>query len=357
VSHLDSDHVSGLDDLLARTQAKVVVLPYLEPFELLMIIARATAEESVTGTMVGLVGDCAGWFSARGVETIIFVQSGEEEGGGEEGGEAVFPEGPNAPDAARVLGLDLEVLRRVGRPLGTKKGSDTELLVLPQSIPLQLRTESGFVDWMFLPFVHPEKQRVASFKKVVRQLIGSAARQLSPKKDPPSLSTAGLLAILQDRKLRRELAKAYLLVQGDRNLTSMALYSGPTTKPSGVATETRMSWGERSYRHSGWGGWLGTGDANLADPNRRAAFLAHYLHLMPLIDTLTAPHHGSRHSFDEELLTALQPRALTFSAGKRSRHGHPHREVTTAARLNEVPILVTTEQPESELFESVSYER
>lgn len=50
------------------------------------------------------------------------------------------------------------------------------------------------------------------------------------------------------------------------------------------------------------------------------------------VDVLLAPHHGSRGALHPPLIGRLTPREVIFSAGYRSRFGHPHREVTGAYR-------------------------
>ena len=50
------------------------------------------------------------------------------------------------------------------------------------------------------------------------------------------------------------------------------------------------------------------------------------------VDVLLAPHHGSRGALHPPLIARLKPREVIFSAGYRSRFGHPHREVTGAYR-------------------------
>ena len=39
---------------------------------------------------------------------------------------------------------------------------------------------------------------------------------------------------------------------------------------------------------------------------------------------LKAPHHGSATSSGDELLSALHPDVVVFSAGRNNRFGHPH---------------------------------
>jgi competence protein ComEC len=50
------------------------------------------------------------------------------------------------------------------------------------------------------------------------------------------------------------------------------------------------------------------------------------------VDVLLAPHHGSRGALYAPLITRLAPREVIFSAGYRSRFGHPHAPVVAAYR-------------------------
>jgi competence protein ComEC len=45
-------------------------------------------------------------------------------------------------------------------------------------------------------------------------------------------------------------------------------------------------------------------------------------------DVLVAPHHGSKTSSSPAFIAAVRPRHVIYAAGYRSRHGHPHAQVT-----------------------------
>ncbi len=49
-------------------------------------------------------------------------------------------------------------------------------------------------------------------------------------------------------------------------------------------------------------------------------------------DVLVAPHHGSKTSSTDEFIAAVNPAAVVFAAGYRSRFGHPHRDVVARYR-------------------------
>jgi competence protein ComEC len=49
-------------------------------------------------------------------------------------------------------------------------------------------------------------------------------------------------------------------------------------------------------------------------------------------DILVAPHHGSKTSSTEAFIAAVNPAAVVFAAGYRSRFGHPHRDIVARYR-------------------------
>lgn len=56
--------------------------------------------------------------------------------------------------------------------------------------------------------------------------------------------------------------------------------------------------------------------------------------ILPKVDVLIAPHHGSKTSSSEAFLQAIKPRHIVVSAAFKSRYGHPHASVV--ARYNAV---------------------
>jgi competence protein ComEC len=50
------------------------------------------------------------------------------------------------------------------------------------------------------------------------------------------------------------------------------------------------------------------------------------------VDVLLAPHHGSRGALYAPLIGRIAPREVIFSAGYRSRFGHPHPTVVATYR-------------------------
>jgi competence protein ComEC len=70
--------------------------------------------------------------------------------------------------------------------------------------------------------------------------------------------------------------------------------------------------------------------------------------ILPLIEparvvVLKAPHHGSATSSTAQLLDALRPSAVIFSAGRDNRFGHPAPQVVARYRERRVPCFSTAE--------------
>lgn len=345
LSHLDADHVSGLDQLLACVKAKTAVLPYLTPAARLILVARAAADQSLSTSLVSLWADPTAWLTARGIDSVVYMTAAEPPQTWEpidrdilptdiEPGE--FREPPNL-ELDSVIGDEDESLKRPA------KRYDSKVNVIPCSHPLRLRPSGGgrVINWQFVTHVHPEGAKEADFQNRVRrecpEVLGRGFE----------ISFEKLLRTLQNPASRDRLASCYTAIRSNRNLTTLSLYSGLLQK--NVVTEFRSSHGPWiTNRHEHRVGWLGTGDANLKTTTRRKAFLSHFNSLSEYTFTFALPHHGSARNFNTELLNCGV--LMSVSAGDRDPYGHPHTSVVNA--VHPWPLHVTTEKPSSELCES-----
>ena len=75
VSHLDSDHVSGLDDLLSRVIVKTVYIPYFNNAVSLLEILKADSDEALSTSLIEVHLDPASWFGRRGVQRVVRVSN------------------------------------------------------------------------------------------------------------------------------------------------------------------------------------------------------------------------------------------------------------------------------------------
>ncbi len=65
--------------------------------------------------------------------------------------------------------------------------------------------------------------------------------------------------------------------------------------------------------------------------------------ILPSVDVLIAPHHGSKTSSSSAFLHALKPRHIVVSAGFKSRYGHPHADVVARYQALDAKVWNTAE--------------
>ena len=81
LSHLDDDHVVGVDKfLLATDRVQEVVLPYLNDKEMILHLAAGASSGSLSRGLIDLVSNPIEWFSARGVERLTYIDGYDEDG-------------------------------------------------------------------------------------------------------------------------------------------------------------------------------------------------------------------------------------------------------------------------------------
>ena len=157
-------------------------------------------------------------------------------------------------------------------------------------------------------------------------------------------------------KNKKKLIEIYksILPNNDLNETSMALYSGPEEAwdNSMIHFYSKFDFRlhfrptypysfEENYFQSGC---LYTGDINL-NKEGLVAYIRNKLYKeLECIGTLQVPHHGSRHNFEESILTVGNISCAIFSFGIRNDYGHPAYSVFYDVKENGItPYLVTEE--------------
>jgi len=343
LSHLDDDHVNGVDRLLARRDARVVVIPYLQPWERLALIMEACERGTLTESHFDLIESPVRWFLRRGTNLVVVVLPtiGHEDGDPPrvrlDPPEGFHPWRPQEPKE-----MDRDVLKPVGwGPLSEQQRDDyPELKRLEQGLgvlqpgePVWLCSDRSLLAvWMLIPFTHPEPERLKSFQSLIKREL----RLPLPTGKDPERYVRRIRTILKDKQRRAELARAYGVIRADRNLTSMSLYSGPAHGLMPVGDGTLMQrrlFRHHSLHHSRRSGWLGTGDAVLTRANRARAFEHFFEPVLSEVGTFMLPHHGSSHNFAGYLLREHLNGVLWIAAyGKRNTYGHPDRSLIHALK-------------------------
>lgn len=325
VSHIHADHINGIDQLLGYGAPDVLILPYLA-LEDLAATAIADFEECrFSASYRDYVRDPLGWWRAKGVKTIIFLEPGED------GDAAPVPPVPDRPiegEDPRPPEIKSELpTGRLAAVLHRPRGSDPELtpansatrdfpktsLLAGSGSALRLEWKQDSsdawrsADWLLVPYVHPvDTATRAAFKKAL-------LKQLKLLRPSPKKFRTRLLEELTQKERAKELVDIYCdHFDNDHNAVSLSLYSGPgetwASHRLRGAQAKRTEWLSRiegpGKRELGLGaaGWLSTGDAALKAKSRRLPWREFFGPYDENIRILTLPHHGSIRNFHEDVV-------------------------------------------------------
>ena len=303
ISHLDDDHISGLDTLLTNRNVKEIVLPYLTDEVRVLIAARAVSRGRVTGALVDLLLDPVAWFAERGVQSVVTVGWPDEDG---EGPTFELPREPVPPG-------DGPLRLKWGRPTqSTPKVHGAQKT--PADVPLLIAADGpgggGCIDYVFIPHVHPPKLRLL-------KAFASELRKCFPLKTLEQIVNAA-----RNEAGRALLRQCYEQIWADHNLISMSLYAGPTGQGSGWNTDLPEEWPHFTWQDKA--GWISTGDASFSAEVRRRLFARAFSAVCDQVSVLVAPHHGSALSWHPGVLAPLTNLKVGLAAAGPNGYGHPH---------------------------------
>lgn len=295
LSHFDRDHICGTPHLLRAKggfEVDTILLPFVDAEERVVALAKAVAAAEEFGGaidrfFVDMVFDPIAALSAFNPRRIIFVRPDQEDGVGGSGGE----DGPRFEREGKASG-DGEVSLHLkpaysDRPMGTTNAhwlAGTHVMEVHNgALILEDSTKSIF--WKLRPYVQEgDLAAISIFRREVEDLFEWERGSFAMKIALPAIRK------LMVTKKRTKLAAAYRTAFGDKNLTSLCLYSGPAdpqaTDASGfdpwlVAHDLTKI------------GWLGTGDAHLKEAADIAAFEQALGADIDHTSTFVFPHHGS----------------------------------------------------------------
>ena len=361
VSHLDSDHVNGLDYLLTKIgSVDTVFLSHLSLAARVADIVAADPAHAMFRSFVEASLNPAAWFGQRGVSRIVMVAPATpvEGGASDEGGEDVpggdVPEDAEVSWEARQSGDGVEETRTA-----VEKEMKAGQMVAPG------RGAKG-VNWVLVPHVDPvTDDRLDCFKKAVEKALNV--------QDISKLTTERLVKALRDTRKRKtdkqdigeqaKLKKCYTsCFSGTHNRISMSVYSGPRfdskqkwkhgTSPTFVCDDHYVMWKLDNFSDSV--GWIGSGDAALDKTATRLSWLQSYRPFECFVSTLLLAHHGSGNDFHSDLLRFPKLFWCIASAGDRSQYGHPGIKVIEEVRISGKIFHHVSERPGTLFCERVS---
>lgn len=348
LSHLDSDHVVGVDKLLlASSGVDEIVLPYLGDDDWALHLAASVATGTVTGSLIDLATDPAGWFGARGVGRISYVEAGNEDDDAVDGPDPIEPvqAGPDRPrepsnraeNDPEPMEIDWSRPPRVLNP-GDASNTRAGTVSLSQGAVAAVRVAGQRMNWVLSPFAfRPPAAKMRKFQSHL-QLYFGAGRTAKDYADA-ARSAVG----------RERLRRCYDAVWKSHNLHSMALYAGPATLTSGKLRNT--AWHGKFVRRIIQPGWISTGDFDATVKKRCDTLLRYYSSYAPMVGQLSLPHHGSDLSFNAALLGAFPKLGCAIAAVGANGHDHPGLGVQAAVAATSSVDFVRVDEGTSSVYE------
>lgn len=295
LSHLHTDHVSGLPQLLKRTKVRRAFIPHTSKTER-VLVSLAVADGSMRPWLVRFLADPAAWLRDNGVDEVTEVVRGDERAADPRGPEERLDD-PNV----RVTVFD----RAVPVPAGVAQVTDqAHILVQDETLALN-----------FLLYVQPAKlEQVDGF------LSKLATRGLAP------------LALLSKKDGLRALRLAYEAGWKDINWTSLCVACIPVTSHA----REGHCWVEAGHgRHRRLfvpverPGWLGLGDAVLKEPSEVALLKNHFGPALADVGMYSVPHHGFDGKFCDDVMylsstfTNPDPHVVRYATAREGSSKHP----------------------------------
>lgn len=354
VSHLDNDHVNGLDRLLSVVKVDTVYVPYVNKVLLVLELIQAELDGTLSASLIEASMDPGNWFRSRGVRRVVGVEESPDDGAPGTGGDD-DPERPEGPRTGRKVDSELGDPSVQG---ATGMSSGIEVVASGYRVPIRDRS----LNWTLVPHVDPApRERLDRFEEELRKILGLSAEE-------PVTSTQ-LANAMREKGERERLRECYdeIVPGGARrmhNRVSMSLYSGP------ARIEEEREWCHRILCEPDWRadelielfwscevgavGWIGTGDATLNVKKVRTAWEGTYGPYRERVATLLLPHHGSKRTFHDDVLDFLPSLALcAASAGRRSRYGHPSQSVRLAVASRRKAFFHVSQNPKTALLEEI----
>lgn len=295
LSHLDLDHMCGVTTLLDKkvrgklagtgATARTIILPYLDDTERTIALSRAVSlhgADSINGFIGEAILDPVQAFLRRGAERVVLVGSDEDESDPPAG---FIPIDPPSFDGGAEDGMGWKIVRQGdGVPLRCSQSSDGRaILVRGGSFEIGARAHKAY--WHLVPYIlRADPTRVGIFKMAAEVQLGWKQGEFDSRMAARELRQE---VVAKDRM---KLARAYEYAFGDKNLTSLSLYSGPSEPERTWACRIAPCCFETEPARISW---LATGDAHLEDHAAIDALELHYGARLDYVGTYVVPHHGS----------------------------------------------------------------
>lgn len=349
ISHLHSDHVNGLNNLLENTNTKNVVLPYLNPFERILLSIYSKGPR----WYFEFIFNPSNFLNKKGVKNIIYLSQGEN---------IKFTPPETSENINKEIEFPTELklnFEKMEDDDDTKKYvksydnvSDWNVKFKKDSYPAILTRI-----WQFYFYTSPiDKKRLHAFQSEVEQLQ----------------SESSITEILRDENKRNILKEIYKKrIREKINFTSLTCLHGPLYLSPFIDYKNELNLGlwpirllphdyhfykELKYLYREIYNDFSRifHDFKIFLKQRSYSFLmgdinsifewdnlkSRYQRLFKHIQSLQIPHHGSRHNWNNKIPLEVGPCYYIISAGLRNRFRHPDPQVIQNISQNFSPELI-----------------
>lgn len=329
ISHFDTDHVSGLETLMANCAVDNVMLPYVNERELLGYLLQIIDAGGTSRYAFDLAADPAAFFLSRGVGRVFYLGSDDPDS------RPVYEGGGDGPPGRWGSGIDDCQIKITPPPRsipgGTPSGAPGQVGLVDGPCTIDVRSIGCSVE--LKPFRAPID--IAADAELLTRVQDLVGQNLVSKAAPGLGDLAYAIAHhARTRKGKAELRQIYKHHVGSSNRSSLSLLSTPVVQDASYACSVVTRTG-RSHWRRGVPAWLNTGDAELLGKQDLPAWQHHYAAELDDVRVLALPHHGSDHNSDAAL-PALCPGAILTAHVKSDSRKHPGVDVflTSGDRLH-----------------------
>ncbi|WP_374628895.1 hypothetical protein [Pannonibacter indicus] len=343
VSHFDRDHICGIPHLLHEKKGlrvDTIVMPYLDDIDRVIAFGRSasTSGEGVAERFhENVVVDPLGTIASFGPRQIVMVMPDDEDEDGSGFSELPPAEPPRSLPDGMLWGGKHPIGWGSARSM-SRRLPEGATVVQRIEFDVGAGTEGG---WVLKPHVKRTSQRDRdAFCTAVEVALGwprgTFGEKVKDKKERRRLVT----------KHRTAVARAYTWTFGDKNETSLTLYSGPA-EPQKAGAVLRNSQVFEKARV----GWMGTGDIDFTNPLTVQRFQNYYRDEVDWVTTFMLPHHGSAHNFDPSLFVINAELWVASAQPIHKRWKHPAPEIVRAVKASGARFRKVCSSPRSLLEE------
>jgi hypothetical protein len=340
ISHLDADHVNGLDALISlMSPTQRVFLPYLSPVERFLSALKFSSEDP---SYYEFLSDPVYFLESRGVREVVFVTGGGNDDHPEEGNEP--PANPDEPKTPPGKPPELSLLNAERDQLAAaeyaKDQSASKMtpffmthrksILLPhlwrfrffnrREIGVSLDTFAKCEAFLAGTPVTDEEKMMHGFLTQVKAVLGG-------------FTVKKILDAITNERTRKELKSTYSRIQSAHNEVSLVLWHGPVLHGAqSCQTAIRGSLAVKNASLNHWinfrtdlwgrGGTMLTGDIAIKG-DTATRFANHYRNELSQTGIFYMPHHGSGHNWVLNPALLINGTFCVASAGIHNSYGHP----------------------------------